>query len=229
MIKQAIQPAMGWTFSFRIFVILGISLGLTLTLTLGGNFWQMLTFYTVQSNILNWLIFVILVVRDFLQLRQRELHPPGRLLSLAKHSFMMGVMVTMLVYHFVLRPYIEQSGLPYDTLGPGDLLVHYFIAIMAVLDYLLFDEKGKFKLWDPLLWALLPLAYLAFIFIYTNAGGSFLNYFGNSESPYFFLSIKTLGLVGVARWVGGITAIFLTVAYGLVGLDYLLGRRTRQH
>ncbi len=55
----------------------------------------------------------------------------------------------MTVYHFFLAPVIfEMVG--YKPFSPNDIIVHYAIPLMVILDWLLFDPKPTYGPADPL-------------------------------------------------------------------------------
>ena len=74
----------------------------------------------------------------------------------------MSITVTFLVYHFLLSPTSgDLNGLDYVR----NLMVHYIVPIMTILDYIIFDIKGIYKIIDPLLWLLIPIIYFAVIIL----------------------------------------------------------------
>jgi hypothetical protein len=202
---------------FRLLLVAGCALGLVLNMLSSKNLLTLFMYYTIQSNLLCLAFFIYLLVR-----RSRPDDSPW--LSIAKGACLMAILVTLLVYHFALRPQISHLAVNYRPFSLKDLLVHYFTPLMVLLDYLLFDLKGRYRQWDPLIWASLPLAYLALVYIYVGLGGRFQLGSSTAKYPYFFLNVEELGLGGVLAWIGLITGGFMVVAYGLVGLDWLLGR-----
>ncbi len=60
---------------------------------------------------------------------------------------MMGITVTWLVAHFILGSFTMGASLRVSI-----RLVHYVVPIMTLLDWLLFDEKGRMRATSPLLW-----------------------------------------------------------------------------
>lgn len=111
----------------------------------------------------------------------------------------MYITVTFLVYHFILSP---TSG---DLNG-----LDYIVPIMTILDYIIFDIKGIYKIIDHILWLLIPIIYLAFILIKAKIGKPF-SY--GSYYPYFFVDIDKYGLKTVMRNVFFITLFFAVFGY----------------
>ena len=99
---------------------------------------------------------------------------------------------------------------------------------MALLDWLLFDEKGRMPTWGPFAWVSLAVAYLAFTMV---AVGVFGIYMGGGTTaditpyPYDFLDPAIAGTGGVIGFCGGMIVAFIVLGYVLLGVDQLMGRR----
>ena len=81
--------------------------------------------------------------------------------------------------------------------------------------------KGRLRWTDPLLWALIPYAYLAFALVYGGLGGEFLP---GRTYPYPFLDVATHGVGGVVIRVLVLSVVLVGVGYVYVAIDRLLGR-----
>ena len=211
---------------FKAVLVIGCVTGLILNLVQSGNPASLISYYTIQSNLVCLVLFVFLLI-----LESRALSVPAPAawrnspwLSLLKGGCTVYILLTFLVYNFVLAPGIAELSTSYQLYSLQDLLVHYFSPLMVLLDYFLFDRKGRFKATYPLGWTLLPLAYLLYVFVFVSLGGRF--YYGGSASkyPYFFLNIEKLGLAGVGKWVLFIAAVYLVLSYVLTAIDFVLGK-----
>jgi hypothetical protein len=190
-----------------ILIILGVY-GLYLNFT-GGRIdaVSLLSFYTIQSNIVVLIFFAWLVVRSW---RRRDDQTPSLWYYTVKGGVTVCIALTFIVFHFVLRPTLFAMG-GYVSSG-ANILVHYVVPLMTIGDWLLFDRKGGFRRLDPLKWLVIPLAY--FIFALVRAPfGSLAGM--NSRYPYFFIDIDKYGVGQVALNV----ALF---AVGFAALGYLL-------
>lgn len=182
-------------------------------------------YYTVLSNLLCLVWFVLLAVRSIRDLRAdgaRGWSTPSPRFSAA---VMFAITVTMLIYLVVLVPETFTQGNDYVPFTLTDNLIHIVAPSLAIADWLLFVPKGRVRLFDPLLWALIPYAYLVFAFAYGAAGGTFG---GGTQYPYPFMEVDRLGLGGVALWIIGLTVALEAVAYVYVALDRLLGLAARR-
>ena len=205
--------------AFRVLAVLVIALGVTRLLGIGDPpiSPSSLLFYTMQSNILCLIWMVVLVVRTVRDLR-RDGH---RGWSTSSPRFggavMQAITVTMLIYLVVLLPQSEPGYVPFTL---TDTLVHVVTPVLLILDWALFSPKGRFRGWDPLLWAALPYLYLLFAFGFGALGGEFSP---GKSFPYPFMDITSLGLSGVAIWIAALTVALIAVGYLYVLADRILG------
>ncbi|MDF2555291.1 MAG: hypothetical protein K0R60_1186 [Microbacterium sp.] len=182
-------------------------------------------YYTVLSNLLVLVWFVMLVVRtarDLATEGARGWSSPSPRFAAA---VMFAITVTMLVYLIVLVPEAFTQNTGYQPFTPTDNAVHIFTPAFAILDWLLFTPKGRVRVADPLLWALLPLGYVALAFLYGAAGGLFG---GGTRYPYPFMDLDRNGPGGVALWLIGLFAALEVVAYLFLAIDRVLAVAARR-
>lgn len=177
-------------------------------------------YYTVLSNLLVLVWLVLLVVRTIRDLAGDGVRgwssPSPRFAA----AVMFAITVTMLVYLIVLVPEAFTQNTGYQPFTPTDNVVHIVTPALTILDWLLFTPKGRVRVRDPLLWALLPLGYVALAFAYGAAGGVFG---GGTRYPYPFMDLDRNGLGGVALWLIGLTVALEVVAFAYFGIDRMLG------
>ncbi|MDR0416838.1 MAG: Pr6Pr family membrane protein [Propionibacteriaceae bacterium] len=161
----------------------------------------LLSYYTIQSNI------VVLVFFAYLLCRWRR--PEAAASPTLKGAVTVCITLTFLVYHFVLRPMLFSMGAETYVPSPANALVHYAVPLMVIADWLLFDDKGEMKKLDPVKWLAIPLAYLLFAL----ARAPFGLYPGTSRRyPYFFIDIDEYGGAQVA-----LNCVVFGVGYALLG------------
>jgi hypothetical protein len=169
----------------------------------------MLSFYTVQSNIIVLLFFVGLVIYSLTHRNK----PLPQTYHTIKGAVVACITLTLLIFHFVLRPtlFAMTNGAEYAT-SPSNMLVHYAVPLMTLADWLLFDRKGAFRKFDPLIWTVIPWAYLGFSLIRAQ-----LATFASSGSryPYFFIDLDKYG-------IGQVALNILFIAVGYVALGYAI-------
>lgn len=164
-----------------------------------------LAYFTILSNIVVFVFFLILWIKTLQDVLKKKTDGANTHLIRTKGIATLCITVTGLVYAFLLADYTSKSNYTFQNLSH-----HYIIPVMTVLDYFLFDQKGKLKWYHPLLWVGCSLLYLPYIFIRAIILGpntSLIRY------PYFFLDLDTLGVGGVALWCVGLVVFFSILAY----------------
>lgn len=173
-------------------------------------------FYTVQSNALVAILFLYLFIRGALRLNKGGYTPSAALLRV-KGAVTLCITVTFLVFWVLLAPSMFQM-----TEGDNYLLsfdnnaVHTIVPLMTILDWVLFDEKGVFKKYDPLLWLATPVAYFLFAVIRAEIGGVIMTV--NSRYPYFFIDFDLYGYK-VFYYVLAILFFFTALGYLILLID----------
>lgn len=182
----------------------------------GAPSWSSLLFYTMVSDLLclGWML--LLALRTARDIRQRGAVGTSTPSARWSGAVMMAITVTMLIYLVVLVPTRVDAG-DSDIFSLTDNLIHIVTPIVLIVDWLVFVPKGSFRWVDPLLWTLIPYAYLAWAFLYGALGGEFTP---GQRYPYRFMDVDALGVVGVSQWV-----IALTIALILVGFVYVIADR----
>lgn len=194
----------------------------------GSPDWSTLLFYTMISNLLclGWmLLLVVRTMRDLRRFGARGTSTPSARWS---GAVMMAITVTMLIYLVVLVPTRFADG-DDDIFSLTDNLIHIVTPCLVIADWLLFVPKGRFRWFDPLLWTLIPYAYLTFAFVFGALGGEFTP---GQKYPYPFMDVDELGVGGVALWIVALTAALVVVGFLFVIIDRLLavvGRRASPH
>jgi hypothetical protein len=178
--------------------------------------------FTIQSNIL------CLITAAFTLLRQiKKGDPRGGAYIFFKGMALVSILLTFAVYNLVLDPFFSASSQARG--GTWDnFLLHTAVPLMALADFIFFEEKGRFKTSYPFGWAVFPLYYVAYTAVYKALGGLYTFSKGvTAKFPYFFLDYETYGLKTVGIWVLLIAIGFIGFSYLLVGLDKILGRKRR--
>jgi len=188
----------------------------------GAPTWSAFLYYTVLSNVLclGWVVWSSIVT--LVDAQQKGWYGHSTPSARGAAAVMMAITVTMLIYLFVLAPSLFTQPGAYEPFTLTDDLVHIVTPLIVIVDWLLFVPKGRLQPLDPLLWTLIPYAYLMFAYTYSAAGGRFT---GDTAYPYPFMDPATQGLAGVIVWIAGLSAALVGVGYGYYGLDRWLGRR----
>jgi hypothetical protein len=97
----------------------------------------------------------------------------------------------------------------------ANIFMHYAVPILAPLFWLICAPKGALRARDPLIWAIYPLAYLAYALTRGEIEGRY---------PYYFLNIGQIGWAATLGNAAAISAGFLIAGYLIVWLDRRLGK-----
>ena len=177
-------------FYSRVLLFLAAFTGVYLEITKHGGF-GMLLYYTVLSNLLVT-IFTGYLLR--VMSRSGENWQSPTLLRL-KGGVTMSIMITCVIYHFMLAPIAT------DFYRVENFLCHYIVPLWFLADTLFFDKRGQYKIWDPVLWTILPLVYM--IFALFNGLVLKLNIPNSKDNPfpYFFLNVNIFVAYMVAGFI----------------------------
>lgn len=112
---------------------------------------EVFSYFTILSVLLALAYFSALVITSLSQRAAADNAGAGLAPALThfKGGVTLAVTITMTVYHFLLAPMIfEMVG--YQPFTANDIIVHYAIPLLVILDWLLFDPKPAYRRADPL-------------------------------------------------------------------------------
>ncbi|HFI0578920.1 TPA: Pr6Pr family membrane protein [Streptococcus suis] len=175
----------------------------------------MLMYYTVQSNLL---VSVFAVYTVYAMTKGADLQT-SKFLRL-KAAVTMSIMITCVVYHFMLAPIAD------DFWRVENMLCHYIVPVYFLLDTLLVDQQGQYKWFDPIWWTILPVLYMIFGLV----NGLFIKIpipdAKDSPFAYFFLNVPKYGWAYVLTYAGTIFVAYLMCGFILAGVKSLNVRRS---
>ena len=183
-------------FIYRLILVIlcGISIASHLSLTDSANNARMLSYFTVQSTIFVFFIFVPITIYTACEILDHNVAFYRYKLITLKGMATMAILVTFLSYQFMLKDTGFTMYNYHDMYSfLKDNLVHFVVPLLTILDWILFTPKGLIKWYDSLIWLLFPFCYMCFILFrgLTFPDSSFPN--GN-KWPYFFLNVDRLGI-----------------------------------
>lgn len=176
-------------------------------------------YYTIQSNILVLVYFIYAAFKCARAIRVSGAKGGIAYSPAVKGAVTMGIMVTLLIYWFVLVG-ADFAMVPNGT-AASNLTVHLIVPLMAFADWVFFDKKGSIRALDPIRWLVLPLYYLVFANVAAPLGATYRE---GARYPYFFINPDLIGWTDVALNIVFIGVAFLVLGYVVFGIDYLLGR-----
>ena len=198
-------------FYSRVLLFLAAFTGVYLEITKHGGF-GMLLYYTVLSNLLVT-IFTGYLLR--VMSRSGENWQSPTLLRL-KGGVTMSIMITCVIYHFMLAPIAT------DFYRVENFLCHYIVPLWFLADTLFFDKRGEYKIWDPVLWTILPLVYMIFALFNGLVLKLPVPNSKVSPFPYFFLDVAK-GWDVVIKW-----CLIIFVAYMVAGFIFYLIKQIKR-
>jgi len=177
----------------------------------------MIVYYTIISNIVCLIFFATIVVTDY----KKKLLLNDTYYAI-KFSVTIAIFITMIAFEFVVRPYVHnQTG--YSATNIRDTIVHLIVPLLVLGDYFLFDCKGRLKFKFLPYTTILPLLYSAFVFFYSNAGGTFRAFKQVSSYPYIFMDYSEFGAL-IFVWCGLILLVFIGSGTFLIFIDKIISR-----
>ena len=175
-----------------------------------GNYqFSVLRYYTLLSNVFCVIYYMCAIAYA---LKKSDTFMPQ-----LKGTLVMCITVTGMVYHFLLSSIFSMQG----TKAISNIILHYSVPIMTLLDWLLFDKKGVYKKYSPFIWIIAPYVYLSYVLIVQQFGITF----NGSKFPYPFLDVDKLGYEQVVLTVIGLTVFFLVLGFIIYAIDHLMGKK----
>ena len=179
--------------------------------------------FTIQSNLICIIAAGVTLAREI-----ARSDPKGKAYIFFKGMTLTSILLTCVIYTFVLKPYLNVTTQGVQGSSLSDSLVHMVVPLMTLADFLFFQEKGSFRVWHPFGWTVFPFYYVGYTAIYKAFGGVYTFTEGvTAKFPYFFLDYETYGLRTVGIWVLLIAIGFIGFSYILVGLDRLFAKIKR--
>ena len=124
------------------------------------------------------------------------------------------IIIVMTIVYFVLRHLVNLQG--WDFVA--DVLLHYVMPVIFVIDWLFLVPKQSLKVSDTLGWLAYPVVYLIWTFIHGAYSGFY---------PYPFLNGAELGNTRVLLNEAGLLLIFLVLGFILASGGRLLDKHLK--
>jgi hypothetical protein len=165
-------------------------------------------YFTIQSNLIVAITCLLLALRPGSGTHHGRL---GTVFRVFRLDGLVMIAITGVVYHALLAALLDLGGWQMVS----DQIVHTAVPLMAAIGWLVFGPRGLIS-WKVVGFSVVyPLLWLAF----TLARGAIDGWY-----PYPFIDVGELGYARVTVNVLGITAGFVALAAGALGLDRLLTR-----
>lgn len=203
---------------YKLLVALSLLTGILLNVMNTTSVTAILSYYTLQSNIICFAMFVAIIVAIFL----KEDYRSNNIYYLLKGAVIIAILVTAIIYQISLMPNnfnIEVANTNNTAKYWANEFVHKISPVLVLMDYILFDDKGNFKYYYPVIWLFIPLNYVIYVYTYSTQGGRFYGVGGSKQFAYIFLDYNQIGYIGVMKSIIIIAILILLMSYFLVFLD----------
>jgi len=176
-------------------------------------------YYTVQSNIWITAICLVFLVYDIQALRKNTQVEIPNWLRLVKYVFTVAITITFVVYNFVLYPGSVLTNAGESYLNPHTFLLHIFVPVLAILDYILYDYSLQSTKRTKYLGLITPLFYFVLTLGLSLLGVTFKK---GEAMPYFFIDYKLNGWFNIGNGQIGIVYWMIIVLLVVLGICSLL-------
>ena len=210
--------------AYKATIILCCLSGIIINLVKTRSVVGMLSFFTMQSNILVLIFYMISTLIIWLKPDLEN----TKTYHFFKGLILMSILLTFSVYIVSLVP-LDFVMIECDTIEKvleiSNMLVHIVTPMLVLFDYLLFDIKGFWRKKYIPLWCIFPILYLIYVYVYTFLGGKFLSRAGSDKYAYFFLDVEKLGVIGVAKYVLMIAAVYMLMCLLFIIFDNIFKKK----
>ena len=167
----------------------------------------MLSYFTIQSNILVALLAVFYIVANIIKdVKKQDI--TTKLPFLIILIIILNITLTGIIYLTILLPVDLQDGTLTMGASPvANILLHAVVPVLAITYFLIFADKTPVKLRHAYVFVIYPIIYWCFTMLRSLSGVKFM---GTSLYPYFFLDpeYNNQGFGMVLLYVVGLVAVF---------------------
>ncbi len=159
--------------------------------------------FTYQTNLMVTIWFTLAILW----------HKKPQLLKKIKGA-LKGAFTLYITITFVIFAVFLQLFYPFPTgwAAFNNLVVHYIIPIAFIIDWVLTENKMKYKWTYILYWIIYPTCYIIFAVIHGTITGNYM---------YYFFDINTIGILGFVMY----TSILIVFGIVLACLYTAINRR----
>jgi hypothetical protein len=183
------------------------AIGKQLTIQLQGGF-SLTNFFSFFTNLSNLFAAIILILGAIYLIKRRE---PTVKDDIIRGTSVACMALVGMVFSVLLRDVDLGHLLPWVN-----ILLHYIMPIVILIDWLYQPPKNKLKLGQIVYWLIFPLLYLA----YSIIRGAILGFYAYP----FFNPAKSGGYGGVALYCIAIAATFFFFSWLLIAVGNKLNK-----
>lgn len=189
-------------FYFTIIVASGYGVSILIGLWQGTFTGQQLLYYTILSNIIIFIFYIVLLSAAFSKSSKGEPYYNVR------GALTLMIIITGLIYHILLAPQLNDINV-YANDSIADFLVHTYTPIAVFIDWVFFTKIPSPRKLRPLYWLSIPFAYWILAIVYASLKIPFKltgNYYA-----YYFIDMNHLGFWQVLLNVSACSVVFFLI------------------
>jgi hypothetical protein len=164
-----------------------------------GVLWVIFAYFTIITNLLVAIVFTAIAL---------DRATPGWVVA----GTTLSILLVGITYSLLLHGTMELSA----GSNVANVLLHFVTPVLVPLFWLLFTSKGSLTWSHPLVWAIYPLAYLAYDMVRGSVTGRF---------AYPFLNAAKIGWTQTCLNAFYIAIAFMMCGYLIVWIDRRLATR----
>ena len=204
---------------YKIIGAILVAYGIAINLVGSTNALELMSYFTMISNLM---VVAVLSLGTLVLLKVVKIDVS--LFRKIKGATIVATILMMVVYNFILIPFMRINIPSYQIYSIKDIFIHLLSPIIILADYLLFDEKGLFEYRDAFSFMYYLLIYFVYLIIYELLGGRFIVSGVETIYPYFFLNIEVQGIWLTLFNILLIGLVFTGFGLLLVWVDQILKR-----
>ncbi|HNZ28100.1 MAG TPA: Pr6Pr family membrane protein [Spirochaetota bacterium] len=132
---------------------------------------NMLSYFTIQSNLIIAATYILNMITSGKNVQW---------MSALKSCALLWILITGVVFHFMLSKFYKPEGI----FAYSNFILHYVTPVGMLLNWLIFEEKGRFKYSFSIFWVLYPILYVIISQFRAILDGFYPYWFINPTKPY---------------------------------------------
>lgn len=142
------------------------------------------SYFTILSNIYLDIMVFIFLIKDIITLKKDKFKLP-KIAYISRFYSVIAIFLTFFVFMFILAPVYSKGFIGAYTMDNyGSIFVHLLAPVLAIIDFLFFDNEEVIEYKYSFFSTIPPLCYVVFVVI---AGQLGLRW-GSMYAPYNFLN-----------------------------------------
>lgn len=129
--------------------------------------------------------------------------------------------ITLLLIRIIC--YAMDSYIP--SAGGNVMLSEFILPVLMIVTWVMFNQKGKWRVYEPFYWLALPGIYAFAILV----SGEFMPHNARLIYPYEFLDYPSIGIDTMLWWFAIFAVVILIVGYIFWILDFAMSGKLSKH